>query len=100
MNYIRGSNADIKLKPLCPNPITLMRASDDLTSWQSFNLAGDQRGFTIVGREDRLQGNANLTLSSALVGESAVMKTLMKVLPGKHVLHISAYPLNGPQFNF
>eukprot|EP01035_Chromulina_nebulosa_P025013 gene25013-32591_t len=44
MNYIRGSNADIKLKPLCPNPITLMRASDDLTSWQSFNLAGDQRG--------------------------------------------------------
>ena len=38
------------------------------------------RGFTIVGREDRLLGSANLTLSSALVGESAVMKALTKVM--------------------
>ena len=38
------------------------------------------RGFTIVGREDRIQGNANLTLSSALVGESAVLKALTKVM--------------------
>jgi hypothetical protein len=47
LNYIRGSNADIKLKPMCPNPITVMRATDDPTSWQSFNLAGDQRYLTL-----------------------------------------------------
>ena len=38
------------------------------------------RGFTIAGREDRLQGNANNTLSSSLVGESAVLKSLTRVM--------------------
>ena len=60
------------------------------------------RVFTIVGREERLTAAANLTVSSALVGESAVLKSLSKAssLGGKHVLHISASPFSGQFFKW
>lgn len=53
------------------------------------------RIFTLVGREDRI-----VNISSAILGETAVLPAIQRATAGRHVLHISASPFDGPRFKW